>query len=780
MLADFRSSLRLVRSSPGMSAVAILSLALGVGASTTVYSVIHGVEMRAYAFAEPNLLAALWESRDGGPPKEDPRVASALEWRRTNRCFIGLEMLTGGQPITVTGPGMAERLQAQFTTPELFSMLGVRPELGRTYWLPQDAGTVILSHNYWQRRFGGRKDVIGEILTIDGEAHTVIGVMPPRVQRFFTDGDANMWLPIDFSVGRWRDPNSQIITLARLKPGETFARAEAEMNAIERAMDPHWKVRLKPLPDAILEIWKPDLYPLFGMVVVVLLIACANVANLLLARAAVRRQELAVRAALGATRARLIRLLLCDGLVLALPGGLAGVLAAACGIDLWVAFSPPWFPEAREIALDRGVLLFTAVAAMVSGTLIGLVPAVHGSRFDLNESLKEAGRNPGRRRQRLRDLLAIAEVALALILTVSAGLLFRTFQVVNPPDRGFRTENILTMRLDLPDARYHGAAALEFYRQLLDQVRMAPGVESAAIGSGLPSADGGSEIRFATAGEPAHAYYAAVSPEFFRAFEIPLRRGRAFTAHDTADSPPVAVISETLARRYFRDRDPIGRFLMLENLREPRQIVGVAGDVRNTLARPPQPAVYVAFPQQPAAMRMHMTLALRSAGKPELLAGMVRALVNQIDATVPLYDIRPMRDLLARPAIRFFLSQFAMLAAIAIVLSVIGIHGVMSWTVNDRRQEIGIRMALGARPGAVIRMIVGQGARLAIAGIAMGTIGAWLLCRLLYDFLVGVKPTDPATCFAASAIILATALVSAWTPARRAARVDPMAALRAE
>jgi len=494
----------------------------------------------------------------------------------------------------------------------------------------------------------------------------------------------------------------------------------------------------------------------------------------------VRRQELAVRAALGATRARLIRLLLCDGLVLALPGGLAGVLAAACGIDLWVAFSPPWFPEAREIALDRGVLLFTAAAAMVSGTLIGLVPAVHGSRFDLNESLKEAGRNPGRRWQRLRDLLAIAEVALALILTVSAGLLFRTFQVVNPPDRGFRTENILTMRLDLPDARYHGAAALEFYRQLLDQVRMAPGVESAAIGSGLPSADGGSEIRFATAGEPAHAYYAAVSPEFFRAFEIPLRRGRALTAHDTADSPPVAVISETLARRYFRDRDPIGRFLMLENLREPRQIVGVAGDVRNTLARPPQPAVYVAFPQQPAAMRMHMTLALRSAGKPELLAGMVRALVNQIDATVPLYDIRPMRDLLARPAIRFFLSQFAMLAAIAIVLSVIGIHGVMSWTVNDRRQEIGIRMALGARPGAVIRMIVGQGARLAIAGIAMGTIGAWLLCRLLYDFLVGVKPTDPATCFAASAIILATALVSAWTPARRAARVDPMAALRAE
>ena len=787
MFADLRGSVRLLRSSPGMTTVAIVSLALGAGASATVYSVIHGVTMRAYAFEEPNRLVVLWESHAGSSARqEDPRVTSALEWRRANRCFTGLEMLTGGQHITVTGPGIAERLQGQFTTPDLFSLLGVHPELGRTYVLPQDASTVILSHNYWRRRFEGRTDAVGQILTIEGEARTVIGVMPPRFQRFFTDGDADIWLPIDFSQSPWRERQGNIITLARLQPGETYARAEAEMNAIEQGIDPHWRILLKSLPDAIMEIWKPDLYPLFGMVSVVLLIACVYVANLLLARAALRRKELAVRTALGASRARMIGQLLCDGLLLALPGGVVGVLVTYWGVDMWAAFSPPWFPEAREITPDRAVLFFIAAAAVLSGTLMGLIPAIHGSRINLNESLKGNGRGAGPTRQRLRSMLAIAEVALSLILTVSAGLMIRTFQVQNPSDRGFRSENILTMRLDLPDQRYGGAAASEFYRQLLERFPKITGVESAAIATGLPTGGGGAEIRFTIAGAPEpelandrpHAIYTAVSPELFRTLDIPLRRGRGFTAHDREGSPPVAVITEALARRYFRDRDPIGRLLLLDNLGEPREIVGVAGDVRNSLARPPQPALYLAFAQQPAPMGDHMTLAIRAAGKPELLAGTVPAAVRQIDAAVPVFDIRPMRDLLARPALRFFLWQFGMLAAIAIALSVIGIHGVMSWTVNDRLHEIGIRMAVGAGPAEMRRMIAGRVVRLAVAGIAIGIVGAWLACRLLYDFLVGVKPTDPATYVAVSAFMLVIALGSSWAPAREAARVDPMVALR--
>ena len=785
MLADLRGSVRWLRNSPRMTCIAIISLGLGIGASTTVYSVIHGVTMRAYAFEDAKRLAALWELPIGGGPRHDnPRIMSALEWRRANRCFAGLEMLTSGRPITVTGPRIAERLQAQFTTPDLFPLLGVRPELGRTYVLPQDVSTVILSHNYWQRRFDGRTDAIGQILTIEGEARTVIGVMPSRVQRFFADGDADIWLPIDFSLGPWRDRKGHIIALARLQPGETHAHAEAEMNAIERAIDPHWKVLLKPLPDAIMEIWKPVLYPLFGMVIVVLLIACANVANLLLAQAATHRRDLAVRVALGASRARLIRQLLSDGFLVALPGGLVGVLFAFWGIDMWVAFSPPWFPEAREITLDHNVLSFTASAAILSGTLMGLIPAVHCSRMNVNEWLK---RRSGRSRQRLRSLLAITEVTLALILTVSAGLMIRTFLVLNPSDRGFRSENILTMHIDLPDQRYHGAAASVFYRQLLDRLRVAPGVQSAAIASSPPS-DDGIETQFTIPGRPElepandrpHASYTAVSADFFQTFEIPLRRGRGFGAQDTADSPPVAVITEALAQRYFRDQDPIGRFLVLDNVRQPRQIIGVAGDVRNSLARPLQPALYLVVTQQPPAMRTRMMLALRSAGKPELLAGMVPAWVRQIDGAVPVYDIHPMRDLLTKPALRFFLWQFTMLAAIAITLSVIGIHAVMSWVVNDRVQEIGIRMALGAGPTEVLCMILGTGMRLAIVGIVIGIVGAGILCRALYDFLVGVKPIDPATYIAVSTILLVVALFSAWAPARRATRVDPMVALRAE
>jgi len=802
-LQDLRFGLRMLWKSPGLTAAAVVSLGLGVGANSTIYSVIHGVIMRAGIFKQPDRLVAVWESNPKrGVPQTDAAISSALEWRRQNHVFEGIEMCTGGGHRAVTGPGLPERVQAQNVTPGLFGLLGVRPELGLAFTLPQDRRAVVLSHNYWERRFASNRAALGRTLDIDGEPHTIIGVMPPRFQRFFTDGDADIWLPIDFSASPWTDRSERLITLARLKPEITLAHAQAQMDIIARRLEQAWPethagwmALVEPLPEAMTSIWKPVLYPLFGAVIFVLLIACVNISNLLLARAAARQKEMAVRAALGAGRFRLIRQLLVEGVVLAIPGGLLGVLLAYWGIQLWLAGSPPWFPAANEITIDRTILFFTLTTGVASGLALGLLPALQASKPDTTQALKQGGRSGGSSSRRARNILVVSEVALAMVLLIGAGLMVRTFSNLNPAERGFRTNHILTMQLELAGPGYaHDRQVQAFFDQVLESAKAIPGVDRAALATALP--DGGSGSEFSIAGsQPIQsdgrppALLTSVSAGYFQVFGIALRRGRPIAATDGANSAWVVVINETFARRYFPNEDPIGRFLITRGSSggKVRQVVGVVEDILRFGSVAPEPRMYIALSQQPTPAlaprnSLDVAIAVHTTVPPKSVEPSMRKTLAALDPTHPPYAVATMDERLrdASVAREFGVWLFSAFAALALALALIGIHGVVSWTANDRVQEIGVRMALGAGRLQVLRLILWDGFKFALAGVAAGLAASFALCRLMYDFLVGVKPTDPATYAVVAIILVVVSLLSIARPALRATRVDPAAALRSE
>jgi len=687
-------------------------------------------------------------------------------------------------------------------TPGLFGLLGVRPELGLAFTLPQDRRAVVLSHNYWERRFASSRAALGRTLDIDGEPHTIIGVMPPRFQRFFTDGDADIWLPIDFSASPWTDRSERLITLARLKPEITLAHAQAQMDIIARRLEQAWPethagwmALVEPLPEAMTSIWKPVLYPLFGAVIFVLLIACVNISNLLLARAAARQKEMAVRAALGAGRFRLIRQLLVEGVVLAIPGGLLGVLLAYWGIQLWLAGSPPWFPAANEITIDRTILFFTLTTGVASGLALGLLPALQASKPDTTQALKQGGRSGGSSSRRARNILVVSEVALAMVLLIGAGLMVRTFSNLNPAERGFRTNHILTMQLELAGPGYaHDRQVQAFFDQVLESAKAIPGVDRAALATALP--DGGSGSEFSIAGsQPIQsdgrppALLTSVSAGYFQVFGIALRRGRPIAATDGANSAWVVVINETFARRYFSNEDPIGRFLITRGSSggKVRQVVGVVEDILRFGSVAPEPRMYIALSQQPTPAlaprnSLDVAIAVHTTVPPKSVEPSMRKTLAALDPTHPPYAVATMDERLrdASVAREFGVWLFSAFAALALALALIGIHGVVSWTANDRVQEIGVRMALGAGRLQVLRLILWDGFKFALAGVAAGLAASFALCRLMYDFLVGVKPTDPATYAVVAIILVVVSLLSIARPALRATRVDPAAALRSE
>jgi putative ABC transport system permease protein len=820
MLHDLRYSFRLLLKNPGFSVVAVLSLALGIAATTTIFSVVYAGLLRALPYREPNRLVMIYSSS----PKMTAAATTSdvVDWRAANHVFEQIEMFSqGSNPVTITAPGLPERVKYQYVTQGFFPMLGTQPALGRVFTpdvssqYDQERG-IVISYGYWQRRFQGDRAALGQTITMNGDAHTIIGVMPANFH--LGSGDADIWRPVSFS-----DPNTLsrqtrwMSAVARLKPGVSIEQARAEMITIAGrlqveypATNKEWSVRIDPLHEALWGFLRVDLYPLLGAVGFILLIACANVASLMLARSAGRAREMAVRAALGAKRWRLVRQLLSDGVVLSLAGGLIGVLMAAWGVTLFVALAPAWFPLREQIKLDGSVLVFSTLITIATGILTALAPAFGASKPDLNDTLKSGERGVLSRNRGL-SAMVVAEVALTLILMIGGGLMVRTFVALRSVNTGFDPSNVLTAKFEISGPRYvlpapkRGQqdmrtiqfAAHDYYQNLVEGVAAIPGVESAGLTTWLPFSDGATARFFRIAGEAPGsapiAEYVTVSPDTFRVLRIPLRKGRYLNERDTESAPWVALVNEAFARRYFANGDPIGKMLTLWTVDEeqPREIVGVVADVRQAAHADPRSQIYVDFHQQPmvypgnfARSRLNMTLVVRAkqgAGA-ALLTPQIRTLAAELDRAHPVFGVKTMDEVMydSTDINRFYTAQLVGFAALALLLASVGIYGVMSYAVRRRRREIGIRMALGASHGGVLRSVLGQGLKLALIGLVIGLAGSFALTRAITSYLYGVKPTDPETFLVASVVLVAVALGAVYRPARRATEVDPVVVLRCD
>jgi putative ABC transport system permease protein len=801
---DLRYAVRVLLKNRGFTAVAVLALALGIGANTAIFSVVNSVLLRPLPYREPHRLIALWENyqQRGGPEREWFSPADFKDFREQAQSLEHVVALLGWGP-TLTGQGEPEDLQGAAVAYDTFSMLGVDPAIGRSFTADEDRTgaerVVVLSHGLWQRRFGSDAAIIGKSLILGGESYTAIGVMP-RGFTFPILPNTEIWRPLTPAMVALAGCDRGCLVLrvmARLKSGVTLDAARAESSAIAARMAEQYPETNKgvgstvvPLHEQLVGDVRPAMLVLLGAVALVLLIACANVANLLLARAAARQKEVAIRAALGASRGRLIRQHLTESLVLALVGGAFGLLLAFWMVDLLVSFAPKGTPRLEEIAIDRGVLAFTFGTAILTGLIFGMAPALLSSRANLAGSLKEGGRDTsaGSRGNRVRSGLVVSEIALALMLLVGAGLLIKSFANLQRVDPGFDPENVLRIDVGLPRTRYPDRnQAAVFFKQLVDRVALLPGVQSAGAVSSLPLSGGGTDSGFAIEGRPQPApdrqpvaWYAKVTPDYFRTMGIRLMRGRVFTEADNLDASRVVVISETMARRYFPDEDPLGKRLLFDDGKDRREIVGIVADVRHFgLNLDARPTMYFSQSQSP---NRGMSLVVRASGDPMSLAPAIRSEVWALDRDLAVSSVMPMNELirtsLAEP--RFVLLLLGLFAAVAMALSAIGVYGVMSYSVTQQSHEIGVRMALGAQVRDVLKLVVSRGIALVGGGVALGLVAAFALTRVMESLLFGVSATDFTTFAATSLILAAVALAACFVPARRATKVDPMVALRYE
>lgn len=823
VLQDLRFGFRIVFRYPGLAAVALLSLAIGIGANTTIFSVANAVLLRPFPVKEPERLVVLSEINLEKSGRRNPTFAAYREWKERSRAFESMALTrVGSTPATLTGAREAVRVQFGELSADLFPLAGVAPVLGRSF-LPEDSKpgygtTIVLSHDFWQRQYGGDETILGQTVAIEGMPMKIIGVMPPGFWLFPWASRTDAWVTFDPS----KFPDSRaLIPVGRLKRGATVEQAQAEMETLFRRLAEQqpgayegWGIRVEPLQEWSVGRSRNNLYLLLGAVGFVLLIACANVANLLLSRASARQKEIAIRASVGARRLRLIRQLVTESVALALAGGVLGIILALWGIELFVALAPEWFPRISEIGIDTTVLGFTLGVSLLTGVLVGLAPALRASRPDLNESLKEAGgRSAGGSGGRVRGLLVVTEIALALVLLAGAGLMINSFVRLQRVHPGFEPENLLRAEIFLGGSKYWKQLENEikrvtpeadvFYEQLLARAESLPGVVSASIG-GLERMTpngfriGGRPIQ--SPDEQPRALFNEVSPEFFRTMGVPLLKGRVFSERDTEGSPWSAVVSESFARRYFPNEDPIGKVLYVtwssfsvsatRAEDRPREIVGVVKDVRywGPINEPPE-VIYGSFRQHPweypaGSYSYHLwkKLILRTATDPANLAASVQRIVAELDKDEVAFDITTMEERMAgfvAPQ-RFWMRLFGIFAGLAIFLAVVGIYGVMSFSVNRRTHEIGVRMANGARGRDILRLIVGYGLRLTVAGIAIGVAGSLGLTRLIERYLYEVKPHDPMTLVIVALVLAAVALAATYIPARRAAKIDPMDALRCE
>lgn len=813
LLQDLRYGLRMLAKSPAFTLVAVVALALGIGANTAIFSVINAVLLRELPYEQPERVVRLWgtNTQQSVPRGEgdhyDFNISpnDFVDWRAQNSVFESIAVFSSFGSVTMTGRDEPIRLRCPIVSTEFFTVLGVRPALGR-FFLPEEEQqgkhrVAVLSYATWQGRFHADPNIVGQTLTLSGNSYTVVGVAPKEFEhpRPNPAAEPEMWRPLPLQLEAGERNNHWLHAVARLKPGVTTAQAQAEMNLINSQLEQQYPdsnpgrgIRLSSLHEAMVGNIRSALGVLFGAVGFVLLIACANVANLLLARASVRQREMAIRAALGASRFRVVRQLLTESLLLAALGGALGMLMALWATDLLLKLGANEIPRLSEIRIDGWMLGFTALVTVLTGIIFGLVPALESSRTDLNVSLKEGGRSDvSQGRQNFRRLLVVSEVALSLVLLVGAGLMMKSFWRLQNVELGYNPENLLTMDIALPQARYpeRKQAAL-FQQRLMERIKALPGVTSAAAVNILPLSGGNSCDGMTIEGRPP-ASAADVpcvevrsnSPDYFRTMGIPLIRGRALSDHDNADAPPVVLINESFARTFFPGEDPVGKRINHSAPDVPpvwREVVGVVGDVRHFgLDAEPLPEFYEPLMQAP---NWGTSLVVRSDSDPASLAAAVRGEVYALDKDLPVYNLKSMRDLVAESVAqpRFRTLLLAIFAAVALLLSATGLYGVMNYWVTQRTREIGVRMALGAQASDVLRMVVGQGMALAVAGVVVGLLAAFGLTRVISSLLFGVTATDPWTFAGVPLLLCAVAFVASYIPARRATKVDPMEALRYE
>jgi putative ABC transport system permease protein len=806
LLQDVRYALRSLRRTPGFAMVAILTLALGIGASTAIFTVVNAVLLRPLPFDHPERLVMLWERPPSGEPHNVASPANFTAWKAQARSVTGLAA-TYQMKMNLTGGGEPEELRTGVATDNFFRTLGVKAARGRVFTPGESAGeggaVVVLSHGLWVRRFGADPSVIGRTLLLNDQPLQVVGVLPASFS--YLDARADIWAPTEFpaeSRGRF------LTVVGRLAPGATVERARAEMEAIAKRTEVEapqfntgWSVNPVPLHEESTGAVRPALMLMGAGVAFLLLIACANVANLLLGRSAGRRREVAVRFSLGATRGRVVRQMLVESLVMAAAAGVLGLALAWWGTGVMVRLLPDEvLPRLAEVHVDARVAAFAVACSVLTGVLFGIAPALSASAVRLVDALRDGGRGStgGRARVRMRGALVATELAMAMVLLVGAALLGRSFARMVSVEPGFQPEGAVTVRFTLPRARYAEAPAQrQFYRALFNRTAQIPGVHAAGTIWYLPMSGEKSATNFVIDGRPKPAPGAEpdadiriVGGEYFKAMGIALRRGRVFAETDREDGPDVFVINDELARTYFPGQDPVGKRIGYdwgrtvngkpEFFRLMGTVVGVVGSVHeNGLTAQAAPAIYRWYRQEPPT---RSNLVVRTAGDPAAVVPALVAAVHAVDPQIAVADARTLEEVvggtIARP--RLSLTLFGFFAAMAMLLASIGIYGVIAFSVAQRRGELGVRMALGASRGDVTRLVVGQGMAMAAAGVGAGLVGALLLTRLMSSLLFGVRPTDPAALLGAAVFLGGVALLASWVPARRAARTDPMLALRAE
>jgi putative ABC transport system permease protein len=806
---DLRFAFRQLLKDPGFTAVAVLTLALGIGANTAIFSVVNAVLLRPLPYEQSDRLVWIWENNlSKNIPINPASPGNFNDWRDQSQAFETLSAWEG-ENFNLTGGGEPERVLGAKAFANFFAVLRVQPILGRSFLPDEDrAGAnpvALLSHGLWQRRFGGDTNILGKSLTVDGRSFVIIGIAPAMQAVPFNRFE--LWLPFALDSARMNAHGDRFLRpIGRLKPGVTIRQVQAELGGIARRLEQLYPqentgagVSVIPLKEMFTGELRRPLLVLLGGVSFVLLIACANVANLMLARAAAREKEIALRGALGATRFRLMRQLFNETLLLCALGTGVGLALAVYGVQLLRALVPAVssnykvpIPGLDEIGIDGWVLVFTLGLSFVTALLCGLAPALKTSRLDLIESLKEGGRTSvaGFRGSRFRGLLVISEVALALVLLIGAGLMIESFRHLREVRLGFDPYNVFTMSLSLPESKYpEEQQRAEFYQQLLQRVEALPGVKSAAIANYLPLSGHWGSVGFSIQGRPPLtpgdflvANYCTVSPNYFHAMEIPVLEGRGFTAADRKQAPYVVIINQTMARRFWPGENPIGQRLNLGDSKSPDvcEIVGVAGDVRHFGPdADTRPQTYFSHLQSPAKQ---MSLIVRAVANPLNLTSAVRAEVKALDAAQPVYDVQTLEQLVSQSIAprRFAMLLLGAFAIVALLLGAIGIYGVISYTMNRRTHEIGIRMALGAQRHDVLALVVRQGMRLALIGVGAGLAGALAATRALQSLLFEVKPFDSLIFLLVTLTLTAVAFVACWLPARRAAKIDPMEALRYE
>ena len=806
---DLRYGFRMLAKKPGFTFVAVVALALGIGANSAIFSVVNSVLLRPLPFKAPDQLMIVWEdSAKYGFPKDTPAPANFIDWRDQNQVFDTLAAVAS-QTFNLMGTGEPEKIEGQRVSAAFFPMLGVEPILGRSFLAEEDkAGAgrvVIMNYGLWQRRFGSDPDIVGKPVTLNGQPYTVVGVMPKDFRfpdPFQSAGEDNaLYVPIAFSSEEASTRGGHyLIVYGRAKSGVTVEQAQAEMTTIAARLEQQYPetnmsvgATVVSLHEQLVGDIKPALLILLGAVGFVLLIACANVANLLLARAVARQKEIALRTALGASRARLVGQFLTESVLLAALGGAVGLLLAVFGLKLLATLIPPNLSQAKAISIDASVLGFTFLVSLLTGVIFGLAPALQASRPNLNDALKEGGKGTsGAARSPLRSLLVVSEVALALVLLVGAGLMINSFFRLRNVDPGFNSANILTMSVVLPRSKYSDhAKRTAFYNEILQRIQSLPGVESAGVITNLPLSFKGNNAGVTIEGRPEPpvdqipiVITRAVSDSYFRTMGIALSKGREFNGQDRPDTPGSIIVSESTARTFWPDEGPLGKRLKLGgyNSDEPwLSVVGVVKDVRQfELNIAPKPQVYFPYTQMPYFAPRD--LAIRTSGDPSRLAAAVRNEVWAVDKDQPVSNVSTMEAILAYSVARerFNMLLLAIFAGVALALAAVGIYGVMSYSVTQRTHEIGVRMALGATSRDVLGLVIGQGVKLVSVGVAIGLASAFALTRVMESLLFGVSATDPATFAVISIVLMAVAMFASYIPARRATKVDPMIALRYE